>query len=65
MRILHRPSPQLTNIELNAIPYWKARGCPRCKRHYPQTLLNVWGVLNRHESLQCVNRRACDEARKA
>ena len=55
---------QLTNIQLNALEPWKHRACKRCGRKYPQTLLNVAGVIEQGESLQCVNRRSCDDFRK-
>ena len=58
-------SPTLTNAKLNAIEPWKHRRCTRCGRRYPDTLLNIEGVLERGEQLQCYNRRSCEEFRKA
>jgi hypothetical protein len=56
------PSSQaLTNIQLNALEVWRHRRCSRCGRSYPQTLLNVRLVIERGDSLQCINRRSCDD----
>jgi hypothetical protein len=58
VKLLLPVSTAWLTIELNAT--LKGARCQRCKRGYPEVLLNMEAWKQGH-LLQCANRRACDD----
>ena len=52
----------MTNEELNKLEAWKGKACSRCKRKYPDTILNIEGYLHHTEELVCLDRKSCKRA---
>lgn len=52
------------NEELNKLPIWKDKCCVYCGRKYPNTILNIEGVIHYHAEIACLDKKACNKKRK-
>ena len=52
------------NEELNRMPGWRKRRCVYCNRKYPDTILNIEGVIHHHGELRCLDTKSCRNATK-
>ena len=52
------------NKELNQMPQWIDKRCIYCGRKYPDTILNIEGVIHHHGRYRCLDVKDCNQARK-
>lgn len=52
--------PISTNEELNKLAVWITQACVRCGRKYPETVLNIEGVIHHGEIIRCVDTKKCN-----
>lgn len=50
--------------ELNELNIYKDKECVYCGRKYPQTILNIEGVIHHKEPYRCLNVKECNRFRK-
>lgn len=50
--------------ELNELDIYKDKECVYCGRKYPQTILNIEGVIHHKEPYRCLNVKECNRFRK-
>ncbi len=52
------------NLELNKLSIYKNKVCVDCGRSYPETTLNIEGVIHHGNDYNCLNRKACGKKKK-
>jgi len=52
------------NEKLNSLDVYKDKKCIHCGRSYPDTLLNIEGVIHHGESYKCLDLKSCRRFRK-
>jgi len=52
------------NRELNRLDIYKNNTCVHCGRRYPQTILNIEGVIHHGESYRCLDQKSCKKFKK-
>jgi hypothetical protein len=52
------------NINLNKLDIYKDSICIRCGRKYPDTILNIEGVIHHNCQMLCLDRRSCEKVTK-
>jgi hypothetical protein len=52
------------NINLNKLDIYKDSICIRCGRKYPDTILNIEGVIHHNCQMLCLDRRSCEKLAK-
>jgi len=52
------------NEDLNKLDVWKDKKCIYCGRKYPETLLNIEGVIHHNTEMRCLNVKDCNKAMK-
>lgn len=53
------------NEELHKLPIYKILKCARCGRSYPNTILNIEGVIHHGLSaFECLDRKTCKRKEK-
>jgi hypothetical protein len=45
--------------ELNSYPIYIDKICIRCGRKYPETILNIEGVIHHNQKYECKDRKDC------
>lgn len=56
--------PKSLNERLNEQPHWIDKCCIYCGRKYPQTILNIEGVIHHKVKPMCVNKQECRRYKK-
>jgi len=54
----------MDNKELNKLPAWINKKCKYCKRGYPDTVLNIEGVIHFNGELKCLDVNDCNKYRR-
>jgi len=52
------------NEDLSKMDIYKNKKCTYCGRMYPETLLNIEGVIHHHEPYRCLDQKSCKRAKK-
>jgi hypothetical protein len=52
------------NLNLNKLSVYKDELCARCGRKYPDTILNIEGMIHHHCELLCLDKKDCEKAVK-
>lgn len=52
------------NQDLNAMGHNLYKTCVDCGRSYPATLLNIEGVIHHGGEYRCLDRKACERAKR-
>lgn len=52
------------NEELNKLPAWRDKVCIHCGRKYPDTIINIEGMIHHHGQPVCVDTKSCNRAKK-
>lgn len=52
------------NEELNRLSIWKDKACVLCGRKYPETILNIEGVIHHNGKLCCIDTKSCNKVRR-
>lgn len=52
------------NKLLNELDIYRDKRCVRCKRKYPDTILNIEGVIHHGCQFQCLDTKSCNKAKK-
>ncbi len=50
--------------ELNKLDIYKDKKCVYCGKKYPNTVLNIEGVIHHKEPYRCMNLKSCKKNRK-
>jgi hypothetical protein len=53
-----------TNEELNKLPIYINKVCECCGRSYPETILNIEGVIHHKTNYLCIDRKECERIKK-
>lgn len=51
----------MSNQQLNASPIYRDKECIACGRKYPQTILNIEGVIHHSCNYLCLNTKECNK----
>jgi len=54
----------IDNEELNKLDSYKEKKCICCGRKYPETILNIEGVIHHNESYRCIDTKSCNKFRR-
>jgi len=52
------------NEILNGLSSHRIRACYKCGRKYPETILNVEGVIHHNMPYQCLKTKSCNRAKR-
>ena len=52
------------NNELNQMPQWRGKVCIYCGRSYPDTIINIEGIIHHKGKSRCLDVKDCNKARK-
>ena len=52
------------NESLNKLNCYKNKKCIYCQRSYPETLLNIEGVIHHNGVYKCIDSKSCRRVRK-
>ena len=55
---------KLGNKKLNELDVYKDKKCIHCGRKYPQTILNIEGVIHHKEDYRCLDTKSCMRYKK-
>ncbi len=47
------------NKRLNRIAYWKEKKCYQCGRKYPDTIINIEGIIHHKCKEECLDKKDC------
>ena len=53
-----------SNLELNKLEIYKDKECVHCHRKYPDTILNIEGVIHHKGKFICVDIKSCNKVKK-
>jgi len=45
------------NLRLNKTEMWKKEKCIYCGRGYPETILNIEGIIHHHSPICCLDKK--------
>ena len=52
------------NKKLNQMPQWVDKRCIYCDRKYPDTIINIEGIIHHRGESRCLNVKDCNRARR-
>lgn len=52
------------NEDLNKLDIYKDKKCIYCGRKYPETILNIEGVIHHKGKYRCLDQKTCKRKRK-
>ena len=52
------------NEELNESDIYRNYSCNKCGRKYPETILNIEGVIHHNKKFECLDRKSCEKIKR-
>ncbi len=52
------------NEDLNKSDLYKNKSCEKCNRKYPETVLNIEGVIHHHGKYVCIDTKTCERIKR-